>query len=113
MSNGIYTRHCNRGTPGAGISIYGFLDATSAPFSVTVDGRTHAPYMPNVPVSAGNSSSSSSPPILLYANMDLDDASHTLLLENNPLSEAATRMSISYGIVFTAGDSDPTSPSPE
>ncbi|KAH9895984.1 hypothetical protein C8Q73DRAFT_644199 [Cubamyces lactineus] len=100
-------------TVSAGISIYGFLDATSAPFSVTVDGRTHAPYMPNVPISAGNSSSSSSPPILLYANMDLDDASHTLLLENNPLSEAATRMSVSYGIVFTVGDSGPTSPSPE
>ncbi|KAI0331581.1 hypothetical protein GY45DRAFT_1322190 [Cubamyces sp. BRFM 1775] len=108
---------------GAGIAIYGFLDATSAPFSVTVDGRTHASYMPNVPISASNSStnssnsltSSTSPPdsqpILLYANLNLDGENHTLLLENNPLSRAATRMSISYGIVFVAGDDVPTNPS--
>ncbi|KAJ8453846.1 hypothetical protein ONZ51_g13370 [Trametes cubensis] len=98
---------------GAGIAIYGFLDATSAPFSVTIDGHTHAPFTPNVPISASNSSNTGtsltgSEPILLFASMDLDNASHTLLLENNPFSAAVTRMSISYGIVFTAGDGDPS-----
>ncbi|KAI0660151.1 hypothetical protein C8Q70DRAFT_933040 [Cubamyces menziesii] len=98
---------------GAGIAIYGFLDATSAPFSVTVDGHTHTPFMPNVPVPASNSSNiatnmTGSEPILLFASMSLDNASHTLLLENNPLSTAVTRMSISYSIVFIAGDGDPS-----
>ena len=106
-------RHHIWGAVGAGIAIYGFLDATSAPFSVTVDGHTHTPFMPNVPVPASNSSNiatnmTGSEPILLFASMSLDNASHTLLLENNPLSTAVTRMSISYSIVFIAGDGDPS-----
>ncbi|OSD02352.1 hypothetical protein PYCCODRAFT_433405 [Trametes coccinea BRFM310] len=107
-----------------GITIYGDLQESSAAFSVTVDGHTDPPYIPNVAPGIGSLNSSfavnQSAPVLLYANMNLRQGVHTVLLENNPISDWATLMSISYGVVFaddsatSSGGSTPTeSTSPE
>ncbi|KAL7278038.1 hypothetical protein ACG7TL_008001 [Trametes sanguinea] len=85
---------------------------------VTVDGHTDPPYIPNVAPGIGSLNSSfavnQSAPVLLYANMNLRQGVHTVLLENNPISDWATLMSISYGVVFaddsatSSGGSTPT-----
>ncbi|KAI9059476.1 hypothetical protein FKP32DRAFT_1596389 [Trametes sanguinea] len=97
---------------GAGIAIYGDLQAFSAAFGVTVDGHTDPPYIPNVGYSQGYIDNgfnvNQSAPVLLYANMNLRQGTHTMLLENNPISASATVMSISYGVVYS-DDSSPSS----
>ncbi|KAI0665492.1 hypothetical protein C8Q78DRAFT_986369 [Trametes maxima] len=77
----------------SGIAIYGLVDEESAPFSVTIDGETSPPLIPNTAQSGHTNQST-----LLYARTDLFDGPHEVWVENNPLAAGvgATKMSISH-----------------
>ncbi|KAI0776976.1 hypothetical protein BD413DRAFT_646118 [Trametes elegans] len=94
-----HTTTSQLGAMGAGVALYGTLYAGSAPFSVTIDGHTRPPFTPNTafdPLDNGTT--------LLYFETGLDQGEHTLWVENNPLPQAGggTKMSLSYGVVFSA-----------
>ncbi|KAI0641725.1 hypothetical protein C8Q79DRAFT_1014143 [Trametes meyenii] len=78
---------------GSGIAIYGLVDGDSAPFSVTIDGDTSHPLIPNTAQSGQTNQST-----LLYVRTDLFDGPHDVWVENNPLAAgvSATKMSISH-----------------
>ncbi|KAI0367884.1 hypothetical protein BV20DRAFT_949354 [Pilatotrama ljubarskyi] len=95
-----------------GIAIYGPLDASSAPFSVTLDSETHPPLAPNTAVQSPLTNSST----LLFVKTGLFDGPHTLWVENNPVSESpgdgsaatgVTKMSIAQMGVFRDAISTP------
>ncbi|KAI8976370.1 hypothetical protein BD414DRAFT_423340 [Trametes punicea] len=91
----------------AGIAIYGELDPTSSPFSITIDGHTDAPYSPNI-IGGGTTEPTNqlnqSTLVLIYCNTNLIQGDHTLLLENNPDSDSATKLSISHGTIYSEED---------
>ncbi|KAI0357149.1 hypothetical protein OH77DRAFT_1451362 [Trametes cingulata] len=91
-----------------GISIYGLVDANSAPFSVTLDSETYPPLTPNNGIQGSLVNRST----LLFVKTGLFGGPHTIWVENNPVSSVgnatagATKMSISNMGVFGAVDRD-------
>ncbi|KAI0704430.1 hypothetical protein C8T65DRAFT_578301 [Cerioporus squamosus] len=83
----------------AGFILYGQLDGTSAPLTVTVDGRSSHPMSPNT--------AAISPPLsgshVLFAVTELDQGNHTIRVENNPTGSNVTarRMDIAFGRVLS------------
>lgn len=91
---------------GTGIAVYGVLNAQSASFGVTVDDVTGFPLSPHTGLNLSANEST-----LLYIKTDLFQGSHTVWVQNNPLSSnaTATQLSISSLVVFS---DEAASPSP-
>ncbi|CDO76583.1 hypothetical protein BN946_scf184950.g9 [Trametes cinnabarina] len=111
--------YLDRPREGSGIAIYGYLQESSASFSVTIDGHIDTPYIPNAGYGVGQGIADVDQAVnqsertlgLLYANMNLFSGAHTLLLENNPISDSATLLSVSYGVVYSEqGTTNPEPP---
>ncbi|KAI0740132.1 hypothetical protein C8Q76DRAFT_609802 [Earliella scabrosa] len=82
----------------SGIALYGPITASSAPLSVSIDGRRSHLLSPNTA-----SASRSDEPQVLFTAMDLNEGDHTMRVENNPTdTEAdASWIRFSYGRVFS------------
>ena len=81
--------------------LYGQLNYTSAPLSVTIDGQSSHSISPNTAVSPLVGT-----PQVLFAVTNLDEGNHTIRVENNPTGNDATaqRMDIMFGKVLSAPD---------
>ncbi|RPD71219.1 hypothetical protein L226DRAFT_574212 [Lentinus tigrinus ALCF2SS1-7] len=84
---------------GSGFILYGQLDMTSAPLSVTIDGRSSHAVSPNTAISPLVNASQ-----VLFAVTDLNEGMHTIRVENNPSHGNATarHMDIMFGKVLSS-----------
>ncbi|RDX50704.1 hypothetical protein OH76DRAFT_1348340 [Lentinus brumalis] len=81
-----------------GFILYGQLDGTSAPLTVTLDGRSYHPVAPNTAITPLLSTSH-----VLFAVTDLNQGNHTIWVENNPADSNTTarRMDMAYGRILS------------
>ena len=85
---------------GSGIILYGYLDGSSAPLTVSVDGWASHPIVPNTAITPLVANVTQ----VLYAKSDLMSGQHTLRVENNPLG--GTGLGSKMNIAFTRVLSD-------
>ncbi|KAI0739675.1 hypothetical protein C8Q80DRAFT_1111407 [Daedaleopsis nitida] len=82
----------------SGFVLYGHIDETSGPVSVSVDGRTSHPLSPNTSIPPRTNDSH-----VLFAVTGLNEGTHNLWVENNPVNAISTRrrVDLSYGMVLS------------
>ena len=87
--------------------MYGALDASSAPFSVSIDGWSYGqPMGPNTAQQPVVDDSH-----VLFMTSNLLYGNHTLRIENNPTQTSASGMNISHARILTHASPIPSGPS--
>ncbi|TBU26442.1 hypothetical protein BD311DRAFT_667592 [Dichomitus squalens] len=87
-------------TVSSGIILYGYLDGTSAPLTVSVNGWASTPVAPNTAIAP----IVHNVPQVLYTKSGLQNGPHTLRVENNPLGINGTGSKMSIAFSRTLSD---------
>ncbi|KAH9938772.1 uncharacterized protein BXZ73DRAFT_44547 [Epithele typhae] len=84
-------------TVSTGVVLYGYLNASSASFDVSIDGWTISSLTPNTAVAPLSQQTHA-----LFMTDDLDPGPHTLRIENSPYAQStsASDLSISHAQIF-------------